>query len=168
MSSHYGLTIQTLPENIKKIYVKPFINNTNQFGFETKFMNSVINEIISDGRLSLVNNEVEADGVLIVTIKRYILQSLTYDSNMVPEYKLLVVIASIALTYKDNSIIWIEPNMEGVQIYLDSKKMQNNNTMSEEYAGEIVCDKMSRNIIRRIVKCFGSIASISDKNVLVK
>jgi hypothetical protein len=167
----YDPAVQILPENIKKIYVKPFINNTNQFGLEAKFTNEVINEIIADGRLSLVNTEAEADGMLVVTIKRYILQPLTYDVNMMPEQYKLWIIASVSLVDNDDNVtLWTEPNMEGIQIYRDSTRgisgdAMGDNGMTEEEARQFIWEKMARNIVKRLVKGFGSVTSISEKKV---
>ncbi|MDR0398527.1 MAG: LPS assembly lipoprotein LptE [Endomicrobium sp.] len=170
-TSLYEPAVQLLPEHIKKVYVKPFGNNTNQFGIESKFTNEVIEEIINSGRLSLVNKEKDADGVLTVIIKRYILQPLTYDINNVAEQYKMWIIASVSLVDNDNNVtLWTEPNMEGIQIYRDinrrpSGKDSIDDGMSEEEAREIVWIKMSRNIVRRVIKGFGSATSISEKKV---
>jgi outer membrane lipopolysaccharide assembly protein LptE/RlpB len=166
--SPYDPAVQILPEHIKKVYVKPFENNTNQFGIESKFTNEVIDEIVADGRLSLVNKESEADGVLSVRIKRYILQPLTYDvNNIVDQYKMWIIV-SVSLIDKDRNVtLWTEPSMEGIQIYRDINKRPSNEDdgISEEEAREIVWTKMARNIVRRIIKGFGSVTSISEKKV---
>ncbi|MDR1434410.1 LPS assembly lipoprotein LptE [Candidatus Endomicrobiellum devescovinae] len=173
-TSLYEPAVQLLPEHIKKVYVKPFGNNTNQFGIESKFTNEVIEEIINSGRLSLVNKEKDADGVLTVTIKRYILQPLTYDINNVAEQYKMWIIASVSLVDNDNNVtLWTEPNMEGIQIYRDinrrpSREDSIDDGMSEEEAREIVWIKMSRNIVRRVIKGFGSATSISEKKVPVQ
>jgi hypothetical protein len=170
-TSLYEPAVQLLPEHIKKVYVKPFGNNTNQFGIESKFTNEVIEEIINSGRLSLVNKEKDADGVLTVTIKRYILQPLTYDINNVAEQYKMWIIASVSLVDNDNNLtLWTEPNMEGIQIYRDiNRRPSGENSiddgMSEEEAREIVWIKMSRNIVRRVIKGFGVATSISEKKV---
>jgi len=170
-TSLYEPAVQLLPEHIKKVYVKPFGNNTNQFGIESKFTNEVIEEIINSGRLSLVNKEKDADGVLTVTIKRYILQPLTYDINNVAEQYKMWIIASVSLVDNDNNVtLWTEPNMEGIQIYRDINRRPSGEDsiydgMSEEEAREIVWIKMSRNIVRRVIKGFGSATSISEKKV---
>jgi outer membrane lipopolysaccharide assembly protein LptE/RlpB len=166
--SPYDPAVQILPEHIKKIYVKPFENNTNQFGIEAKFTNEVIDEIVADGRLSLVNKETDADGVLSVRIKRYILQPLTYDvNNVVDQYKMWIIV-SVSLVDKDKNVtLWNEPNMEGIQIYRDINRRPSNEDdgISEEEAREIVWNKMAKNILRRIIKGFGSVTSISEKKV---
>jgi hypothetical protein len=170
-TSLYEPAVQLLPEHIKKVYVKPFGNNTNQFGIESKFTTEVIEEIINSGRLSLVNKEKDADGVLTVTIKRYILQPLTYDINNVAEQYKMWIIARVSLVDNDNNAtLWTEPNMEGIQIYRDINRRPSgedsiDDGMSEEEAREIVWIKMSRNIVRRVIKGFGSATSISEKKV---
>jgi hypothetical protein len=164
----YDPAVQILPEHIKKVYVKPFENNTNQFGIESKFTNEVIDEIVADGRLSLVNKESEADGVLSARIKRYILQPLTYDVNNIPDQYKMWIIVSVSLVDKDRNVtLWTEPSMEGIQIYRDINKRPSgeDDGISEEEAREIVWTKMSRNILRRIIKGFGSATSISEKRV---
>ncbi|MDR2399077.1 MAG: LPS assembly lipoprotein LptE [Endomicrobium sp.] len=169
--SPYEPAAQLLPEHIKNVYVKPFENNTNQFGIESKFTNAVIDEIITDGRLSLVNDEKDADGVLTATIKKYILQPLIYDtSGSVEQYKMWTIV-SVSLIDKDNNVtLWTEPNMEGIQIYRDINKRPSDEDafgegMSEDEAREIVWGKMSRNIIKRVIKGFGSVTSMSEKKV---
>jgi outer membrane lipopolysaccharide assembly protein LptE/RlpB len=161
---------QMIPEHIKNIYVQPVINATNQFGIEGSFTNYITDEFMIDGRLSVVNSSKEADAVIIVTIKRYILEPLTYDVNGVVEQYKLWVIVSASLVDKDNNVnLWTEPNLEGIQIYRDTTRRQSGDSfgdgMTEEEARQIIWTKMSRNIVRRVVKGFGSITSISSKKV---
>ena len=37
------------PQNAKKIYIKPFVNSTSQYGLEDKLTLAVTNELINDG-----------------------------------------------------------------------------------------------------------------------
>ncbi|MDR3275047.1 MAG: LPS assembly lipoprotein LptE [Endomicrobium sp.] len=165
-ASLYDPAVQILPEHVKKVYVRPFINNTKQFGLEAKFMNAVIGELLSDGRLSLVNTEGQSDAVLTVTIKRYILQPLIYDINGITEqYKLWVIVGVSFIDKYNNTILWTESNMEGVHIYRDKRQSNDeiDDAMNEDEAREIVWEKLSRNIVKRIIKGFGSVTSISEK-----
>jgi hypothetical protein len=164
----YDPAPQVLPEHIRKVYIRPFINKTNQFGLETKFMNALVDEVMRDGRLSMVNAEGEADGILSVEIKKYILQPLTYDANMVVEQYKLWIIISVSFIDKENDVtLWTEPNLEGIQIYLDSTKGAMGEGMSEEEARDIIWEKLSRNIVKRTIKGFGSVTSASEKKVPV-
>jgi hypothetical protein len=169
--SPYDTAVQILPDHIKKIYIKPVINNTHQVGLETKFTQEVMSEVLMDGRLSLVNDEAEADGVLTVTIKKYIPQPLIYDVNNEPERYKLLIIASASLIDKENDVtLWTEPSLEGVQIYRYIKREQSDVAMydgmtDEDNARDIVLEKMTRNIVRRVIKGFGSVTSMSEKKV---
>jgi hypothetical protein len=166
-ASIYTPANQIIPEHIKNIYIKPVINATNQFGIETSFTNYVIDEFLVNGRLSIVNSPKEADAIVTITIKRYILEPLTYDvSGVVEQYKLWVIV-SVSLVDKDNNIsLWTEPNLEGIQIYKDiTRRQSSDDGMTEPDARELVWAKVSRNIVRRVIKGFGSVTSISSKKV---
>ncbi|MCA6071607.1 MAG: LPS assembly lipoprotein LptE [Endomicrobium sp.] len=167
--SPYDPAVQILQGHIKKIYVKPVINSTGQFGLET-FTNVVMNEVLMDGHLSLVNDEAEADGVLTVAIRNYVLQPLFYDENNVPKQYKLWIISSASLIDKENDVIlWIEPSLEGVRIYRDIKREESDvamdNDTSEDDVRNIVLEKMARNIVRRAIKGFESVTSVSEKKV---
>ncbi len=165
-NSPYDPAPQILPEYIRKVYIRPVVNNTNQFGLEAKLMNALSDEVLRDGRLSLVNTEAESDGFLTVTIKRYILQPLTYDANMVTEQYKLWIIASVSFIDRENNVtLWTEPNMEGIQIYLDATKGSMGEGMTEEEAREIIWEKLSRDIVKRTIKGFGSVTSTSERKV---
>ena len=168
-ASVYDPAPQILPEHVKKVYVKPFTNGTNQFGLEAKFTNAVIDEILRDGRLSLVNTEAEADGILTAVIKIYRLQPLTYDINMIPEQYKLWIIASVSFIDKENDVtLWTEPNMEGLQIYKNITNVSVGfiaDGMSEEEARELIWEKLARNIVKRTIKGFGSVTSVSEKKI---
>jgi hypothetical protein len=167
-ASVYDPAPQVLPEHIKKVFIRPFINKTNQFALETKFMNALVDEVMRDGRLSLVNTEEETDGILSVEIKKYILQPLTYDANMIVEQYKLWIIISVSFIDKENDVtLWTEPNLEGIQIYLDATKGSIGEGMTEEEARDIIWEKLSRNIVKRTIKGFGSVTSASEKKVPV-
>jgi outer membrane lipopolysaccharide assembly protein LptE/RlpB len=171
-TSPYEPLVRVLPEHIKKVYVRPFGNNTNQFRIESEFTNEVIEEIINSGHLSLVNKEKDADGILTVTIKKYILQPLTYDMNNVAEQYKMWIVVSVSLVDNDNNVtLWTEPNMEGIQIYYNINRRSSGEDsvgegISEEEARQIIWTKMSRNIVRLIIKGFESVTSMSERKFL--
>lgn len=161
----YDPAPQLLPAYIKKVYVRPVVNNTNQYGLEDKFTKAIIDEFMRDGRLSIVTSEEEADGVLVCEIKRYVLQPLTYDANMVTEqYKLWILINVYFVDKHENITLWVEPNMEGIQIYADAVKVGFGG-MTEEAAREYIWDKLSRDVVKRTIKGFGNAGGISERKV---
>lgn len=162
-SSPYTPAPQILPQHIKKISVRPFINNTTQYGLEEKLTLKVINEFVRDGRLMLVNNEQDADGIVVGEINRYILQPLTYDANLVTQqYKLWVLLNVSFVDRVNNVTLWTEPNMEGMNIYYDVSQPGG---QTEEEAREQAWDRLSQDIVRRTVEGFGSVSGASDKKV---
>lgn len=161
----YDPAPQLLPSYIKKVYVRPIVNNTNQYGLEDKFTKEILDEFMRDGRLSIVTDESEADGVIVCEIKRYVLQPLTYDANMVTEqYKLWILINVYFIDTHENITLWAEPNMEGIQIYEDAVKAGFGG-MTEETAREYIWEKLARDIVKRTVKGFGNAGGISERKV---
>ncbi len=164
-ASPYDPAPQLLPSYIKSVYVRPVVNNTNQYGLEDKFTKAIIDEFMRDGRLSVVTSEEESDGTVVCEIKRYVLQPLTYDANMVTEqYKLWILINVYFIDRHENITLWAEPNMEGIQIYADAVKVGFGG-MTEEQAREYIWDKLSRDIVKRTVKGFGNAGGISERKV---
>ena len=162
-SSPYAPAPQLLPEHIKKIALRPIVNNTTQYGLEEKFMLSLSNEFVRDGRLSLTNSEDQADSMLVTEIDKYILQPLTYDQNMITnQYKLWVLIKVSLIDKKNNVTLWTEPNMEGIQIYYDVTQPGGK---SEEEVREQIWENFSTDIVKRTVDGFGSISGASEKKV---
>jgi len=162
-SSPYSPAPQILPAHIKKIAIRPFVNNTTQYGLEEKLTLRVINEFVRDGRLQVVNKEEDADGVVGADINRYILQPLTYDKNLVTQqWKLWVLLNVYFIDRVNNVTLWTEPNMEGIQIYYDVSQPGG---ITEEEARTMMWDNLSADIVKRTVEGFGSVQTPSDNKV---
>jgi hypothetical protein len=162
-ASPYAPAPQILPAHIKKVYIRPIINNTTQYGLEEKLLLRIIDEFVRDGRLEVVNSEDRADGVLVVEVNRYILQPLTYDANLVTQqYKLWILLNAYFIDKANNVTLWSEPNLEGIQIYYDPSLAGG---MSEEEARQIIWDNLSRDITKRTIEGFGSVTGASEKKV---
>ena len=154
---------QIMPANIKKLYIRPIVNNTTQFGLEDKLTLAVVNEFVRDGRISITNNEGEADGVVVGEINKYILQPLTYDANLVTnQYKLWVLLNVSFVDKQKNVTLWSEPNMEGIQIYYDAT--QPGGQTEEEVRGTL-WENFAVDIVKRTYDGFGSVSGASEKKV---
>lgn len=163
-AKYYTPTPQILPQYVRKLAVRPFINETQQFGLEDKLTLRVVDEFIRDGRFPIVNEE-NADGYLTGAIKRYILEPLSYDANNVAQqFKLWVLVDVYFYDKVAKETLWKEPNMEGVQRYY-AKTVDPINGMTEEEAREAIWDKLSRDIARRTIEGFGSASGASDRAV---
>jgi hypothetical protein len=150
----YRPAVKILPDNIKKVYVKPFDNNISSFpNLEVEVTNAVVKEILQDGRLYLVNSIEEADGTLTGVIKNYQFQPFIYCKGMVLpiEYKLQIVMEVYFIDNRKGKILWSESNMEGMYIC----DMQ---SCSEKDARDNIWEKFSKSIVRRIIKEFASVS----------
>lgn len=167
-----GVEIQSnpklLPQNIKKIAVPTFVNNTVQYGLEEKLTLQVRQEFLRNGRLELVDDKT-ADGKLVGEIGRYILEPLTYDINhVVEEYKLWILI-NLKFYEKDagtgtwkESPLWEEKNLEGMYRFFAATKPGGS---TEEDARNIIWDRLARDIVIRTVKGFGTVSGTSEQKV---
>ncbi|MGA2090812.1 MAG: LptE family protein [Endomicrobiales bacterium] len=154
---------QILPSNVRKIYIRPFINNTTQYGLEEKLTLQVIDEFIRDGRLAVVNKEDQANGVLVGEISKYILQPLTYDANNVAQQYKMWILINVSLIDNDHNVtLWTEPNMEGIEIYTDITRPGGR---AEVDVQADIWDTLSRAIVKRTIAGFGSVEGAEQKKV---
>lgn len=164
-ASPYAPAPQLLPTHIKKIFIRPVVNGTPQYGLEEKLTLRIVDEFVRDGRLAVVNSEADADGVVVSEIKRYILQPLTYDANMVTvQYKLWVLLNVYFVDRVNNVTLWSEPNLEGIQIFTDQAHDPIGGRTEEEVR-ELIWDNISRDIVKRTIQGFGSVSGASERRV---
>ena len=153
---------QKMPQHIKRIAVRPFVNKTQQFGLEEKLNLKIIDEFLKNGEYS-VSPENLAEGVITGEISHYILTPIQYDVNLVPTvYKLNVVTVVRLLDKEYNRYIWEEPAFQVTKIYSASTLPGG---LSEEQAREALWEILSKDIVRRTVEGFGSVTSVSKKGI---
>ncbi|HAH32260.1 MAG TPA: hypothetical protein DCL44_08105 [Elusimicrobia bacterium] len=153
---------QKMPQRIKRIAVRPFVNKTQQFGLEEKLNLKIIDEFLKNGEYS-VSPEGSAEGVITGEISHYILTPIQYDVNLVPTvYKLNVVTMVRLLDKEYNRYLWEEPAFQVTKIYSASTLPGG---LSEEQAREALWEILSKNIVRRTVEGFGSVTSVSQKGI---
>ena len=153
---------QILPPHIRKIAIRPVINKTQQFGLEDKLTLRIRDEFLRNGLYS-VAPETMADGVVVLTLTRYILVPTQYDSVLAPTaYKLRVLADLDFVDRTKNQILWTEPNLEGVQTYTASTLTGG---ITEEAARELIWDVLARDVVTRVVKGFGSVSGASRRGI---
>jgi len=148
--------------NIKRVAIRLAVNKTQQFGLEDKFTLAIRDNFLKDGRYPIVPEE-DADGVVLVTITRYVLTPVQYDSNLVPTaYKLRILCDLQFIDRATNTALWEEPNMEGIQTYAASILPGG---LTEEQARQSIWDTLSRDIVTRVVQGFGSVTGTSQRRI---
>lgn len=160
---HYNPTPQILPPGIKRLALHPIINKTGQFGLEDKLMLRVRDEFLRDGRYPLVP-EPQADGVVWVTITRYLNTPIQYDSSLIPtSYKLRILVdLEFVDRRKAGQALWVEKNLEGILIYAAPTLVGGK---TEEQARELAWDTLARDIAKRVVDGFGTVTGTSSRRI---
>jgi hypothetical protein len=153
---------QLLPSNIQKLAIHPIINKTQQFGMEDKLTLAVRDQFLSDARYPLVPED-EANGIVWITITRYILTPLQYDATLAPtSYKLRVLIDVQMVDHSTNQSIWEEKNLEGSLTYANATLA---NGLTEEQARENIWGILAPMIVKRVVDGFGTVTGTSERRI---
>lgn len=158
----YRPTPQLLPSNIQTLAIRPIVNKTEQFGLEDKLALAVRDQFLADARYPLVP-ENEANGIVWITITRYILTPLQYDATLAPtQYKLRILIDLSMVDRSTNQTIWEEKNLEGSLVYANATLP---NGLTEEQAREAVWGILAPMIVTRVVDGFGSVTGTSERRI---
>lgn len=159
---YYKPNAQILPQYIKKIHVRPFINRTEVFALEDRLTISVVDEFLNNGLYSIVN-ESQADGVLAGEIMRYILLPVQYDTQLVPTvYRMEVLLNLRFIDKTTNETIWQESGL--VQVYTYSAATLPGG-MSEEQAREKLWANFAKMIVKRTIQGFGSVQTQTRQTI---
>ena len=158
----YKPTAQILPQHVQRLALRPIVNKTQQFGLEDKLMLRVRDEFLRDGRYPLVP-EPESQGIVWITISRYILTAVQYDSTQAATaYKLRILVDLQFVDKSTNQILWEEKNLEGILSFPASTLRAG---LTEEQAREQIWDILARNIVKRVVDGFGSVTGTSERRI---
>ncbi len=158
----YKPTPQILPQHVQRLALRPILNKTQQFGLEDKLLLRVRDEFLRDGRYPLVP-EPESQGIVWITISRYILTAVQYDSTQAATaYKLRILVDLQFVDKSTNQILWEEKNLEGI---LSFPAQTLRAGLTEEQAREQIWDILARNIVKRVVDGFGSVTGTSERRI---
>ncbi len=154
---------QIMPQSVKKMAVRPFINKTEQFGLEDKFNLQLVQQFQSDGTYP-ITSENDAEGIISGDIWRYTLIPTQYNANQVSTaYKLIIMFRVRLVNSKTNEILWEEAAMEGDQVYSDASLPGG---MTELQARQAIWERVSQDIVTRAITGFGSVSSQSSKRII--
>ena len=158
----YKPSPQLLPQHVQRLALRPVVNKTQQFGLEDKLMLRVRDEFLRDGRYPLVP-EPESQGIVWITVSRYILTAVQYDATQAATaYKLRILIDLQFVDKSTNQILWEEKNLEGI---LSFPAQTLRGGLTEEQAREQIWDILARNIVKRVVDGFGSVTGTSERRI---
>lgn len=158
----YKPSPQIMPQNIKKIALRPFQNKTQQFALEDKLTLKLNTRFITDGTYK-ITSETESDGVLTGEITRYIHIPVAYNPNLIAtQYKLDVIVHIGFVETATNTVLWEEQNLVGSVTY-PAPTLPGG--MTEEQARELVWEQLAKKILKRTIEGFGSVTGESKRRI---
>jgi hypothetical protein len=158
----YRPTPQILPSNIQKLAIRPIVNKTQQFGLEDKLALAVRDEFLRDARYPLVPED-ESNGIVWITITRYLLTPLQYDATLAPtSYKLRVLIDVQMVDRSTNQALWEEKNLEASLTYPAATLTGG---LTEEQARENIWSILAPMVVKRVVDGFGAVTGTSERRI---
>ncbi|MDE2141909.1 MAG: hypothetical protein KGJ84_05810 [Elusimicrobia bacterium] len=158
----YRPAAQLLPSNIQKLSLRPVVNKTQQFGLEDKLLLAVRDEFLRDARYPLVP-EAESNGIVWITITRYILTPLQYDATLAPtNYKLRILVDVRMVDRSTNTALWDEKNLEG-SLTFPASTLQGG--LTEEQAREQIWSILAPMIVKRVIDGFGAVTGTSERRI---
>ncbi len=153
---------QLVPHNIQKIALRHVINRTQQFGLEDKLTAYIRDEFLRNGYYEIVP-EKDAQGIVQVTITLYVVVPIQYDSSLIPTaFKMRVNTDLKLIDAKTNRTVFDQPNLQAVETYTINTLPGG---MTEEMARLAVWDMLSRLIVRRVVKGWGSATGVTWRHI---
>jgi hypothetical protein len=103
-----GLGKGSLPEEIRTVYVRTFVNETTRVGLEQMLTDTVLRELSARSRLKPVPNESAADSELKGRLVSYSVQAVRFDeAGRALEYEISVT-ATITLTARTTDKVLFE------------------------------------------------------------
>ncbi len=153
---------QLLPANIKKVAIHMIGNKTDQMGLEDKLTLAIRDAFTTDGTYPIVPED-DADGVVFLTVQRYILTPLGNDATLIPtSYKLRIVCDLQFIDRAKNQVIWEQQNMEGTKTYAAATLPGG---ITEEQAREAIWTGLAADVLTRVVQGFGAYTGSSSRRI---
>ena len=158
----YSPAPQILPSNIQKLGLQQVINKTQQFGLEDKLGLAIRDQFLADGRYPVVPVE-DCNGIVQVTLTRYLLTPIQYDATLNPTtYKLRIAVDLQVIDKSANTALWDEKNLEGVLVFPTSTLAGG---LTEEQAREQIYPVIATKIVKRVIDGFGAVGHTTERRV---
>jgi len=147
--------IEVVPDHIQTFRINPVKNKTQQIGLTSDLTEEVINEIVKEGRLTVVSSP-DADSSLDIIIIEYSKIPIAYDENFIAqEYKLNMIINLKFYDHIKKLKLWedVRENLTGgietwVKYYVGT---DTEFPETEEEARQRLVQDIAKKILHRIV-----------------
>ena len=110
---------EKIGQDIHKVYVGAFTNNTAEANIEATFRNAFIDRFIDGRRFKIVNDEAQADALLKGDIKTLVTSHLAYrgGGNRAVEKRITVTLSLTLEARGEKKILWREENFSQWEDY---------------------------------------------------
>lgn len=115
-----------LPPDIRSVYIPTFVNKTDEPLIESDTTEAAIKEFQKDGTLRVVGTPEAADALLDVTLVKYELSALAYDTlkrTTANEYRLTLTAKVVMSSRKTGKVIAENPKVQGETTFVLSGDM---------------------------------------------
>lgn len=139
-----------LPPDIKTVYVPTFVNKTTEPQLEVDTTQALVEELQRDGSLRVVNED-QADAVLNVTLRRYVIEPVSYrgDSRTSAKEYRIVLNAAIVLTRRGAGTVVVDhPDVRGEYVFPVAGDL----TSSKLRGLPSAADDLAHNIVEKVVE----------------
>lgn len=137
----YYSTSDSLPPNLKTIYISTVENKTSQFDLGEMLTNRISQAFIDNGRLKLINKPDEADLILQVQVTQYDNKPYSFgQQEEVKEYRVAIYLTVVCKNVKENTNLW---SRSGLTDYTNYNHLEEN----EERAIQETIKKLSDELV---------------------
>lgn len=70
-----------IPEDIKRVYVEPLVNDTSRLQVEQILTQAILDELVTRRRFEVINDEADADAILRGHVLGFAVRPLTFDAS---------------------------------------------------------------------------------------
>lgn len=138
-----------LPEHIKTIAVPVFVNATNEPNLEIQATTAVINQLNTDGTLTVVNEDEDPDVVVRARIIRYERKPVRYSGATRPaEYRITVTVVATLHDTREGTDLWKDTHLSGNTEFVVGGSLP----ASERRARPEALEDLAHDIVEQIVE----------------
>ena len=140
-----------MPVSIKNIAVPIFINKTPKFNIEQYVTQKTIDEFLADGKLAIISDERQADGIVKVRITKYAKTEILHDENQVPQqYRLRIYVDVYLFDNKKQILLWKDEDIwEETTYYVANDRGMP--VEDEDIGTNRVLDQLAKRVVRRVI-----------------
>ncbi len=139
----YYSTSDSLPPNLKTLYIPQVVNRTSQFGLNEQLTNDLVKAFVDNGRLKVVNEADQADLILETILSGYDNKPYSFDPQQsVQQYQVMITLQVNCKNVKENNLLWNSGNLAQNSNY-------DHTSESEESAQQECLKKLAEDVVTR-------------------